>query len=170
MKEKLRFRSISKLRITETEEYQKEVQKNSSKLIKDERREPQHFELSIYDISFEQISLQTEFKALNTVVKEVAIKQTTSPLFNTPLTKQIIKPSQIPATDLIQVSAPKETLKIADIKLSAAKIEQFLPPLNTNIVKNIQMDKTKIESPVSLDLELESKICLLYTSPSPRDS
>jgi len=165
MKEKLRFRPVSKLGFSETEEYQNEVQKGDSKLIESGKKEQQYFELSIYDVSFEHTSLPTEFGALNTEVKEVAIKQTTSPLFNTPLTKQIIKPAQIPTTSLIQVSAPKEALKIADIKLSAVKIEQLSPLFNTDIAKGIQIDKTKIESPVSsFDLELESKILLKQNS------
>jgi len=165
MKERLKFRPISKLRFLETGEYQNEVQKGDSKLIESGEKEQQYFELSIYDVSFEHTSLPTEFGALNTAVKEVAIKQTTSPLFSTPLTKQIIKPAQTPATGLIQVPVPKEALKIADIKLSAAKIEQLSPLLNTDIAKGIQIDKTKIESPVSsFDLELESKTLLKQNS------
>ena len=106
-------------------------------MIESGEKEQQYFE-PIYDVPFEHTPLPTEFGALNTEVKEVAIKQTTSPLFNTPLTKQVIKPAQTPATGLIQVSVPKEALKIADIKLSAAKIEQPSPLLNTDIAKGIQ--------------------------------
>jgi len=113
---------------------------------------------------FEQISLSTRFESLNTEVKKVTIKQTVPSLFNTPLTEQIIKQTQTPATGLIQVSIPKETLKIVDIKLSAVKIEQLSLLLNTDIVKGIQMDKTKTESPVSFDLELESKTILKQNS------
>ena len=161
MKERLRFRPISKLKFLETEEYQKEVQKGASKSIKSEKRDQQYLELPVYDISFEQISLSTKLESLNTEVKEVPIKQTTSLLFDTILTKQIIKPAQIPATGLIQVSVPKETLKIADIKLSVVEIEQLSPFLNTDIARGIQMNQTKIESPVfPFDLEIESKTLL----------
>jgi len=164
MREKLRFRQISKLKITETEEYQKEVQKDTSKLIKKEKEE-QHFELPIYDISFEQISLSTKSEALNTELKEVAIKQTTFSLFDTSLSKQGIKSTQIPTTSLIQVSAPKETFKIADVKLSAIEIKRLSPSLDTNIVKDIQMGKIRIESSIpSFDLVMESKTLLRQNS------
>ncbi|GBF36559.1 hypothetical protein [Methanofervidicoccus abyssi] len=77
MKEKLRFRQISKLRITETEKYQKEVQKDTSKSIENEEKGQQYIELPIYDISFEQILLPSKFESLNTEVKEIALKQIT---------------------------------------------------------------------------------------------
>ncbi|KAA0012289.1 MAG: hypothetical protein FE041_03765, partial [Thermoplasmata archaeon] len=164
MKERLRFRPISRLKVIETEEYQKEVQKGASKAIESEKETQLYFELPIYDISLEQASLSTRFESLNTEVKEVTIKRTISPLFDTPLNRQIIKPTQTPATGLIQVSIPKETPKIADINLSAPKIEQLSSFLNTDIAKTIQTDKTKIESPVSFDLELESKTLLKQSS------
>ena len=165
MREKLRFRPISKLRFLETKEYQKEVRKGTSKSIESKKETQQYLELPIYDISLEQTSLSTRFESLNTEVKKVTIKRTISPLFDTPLNRQIIKPTQTPATDLIQVSIPKETPKIADINLSAPKIEQLSSFLNTDIAKTIQTDKTKIESPVfSFDLELESKTRLKQNS------
>jgi len=180
MKEKLRFRPISKLRITETEEYQQEIQKgtfksiesekreqqyielyqkevqDTSNLIEDEKKEQHYIELPIYDVSIEQISLPTKFESLNTGIKEVVNKRTIPLLFDIPLTtKQIIKPAQIPATSLIQVSAPKETLKIADIKLFASKIDQYPVSFSTDILKGAQMDKAKTERSVSsFDLEL----------------
>ncbi|CAD7769823.1 hypothetical protein AIOGIFDO_00692 [Candidatus Methanoperedenaceae archaeon GB37] len=164
MKERLRFRPISRLKVTETEEYQKKFQKSASKAIERENETQLYFELPIYDISFEQASLSTRFESLNTEVKKVTIKRTISPLFDTPLNRQIIKPTQTPATDLIQVSIPKETPKIADINLSAPKIEQLSSFLNTDIAKTIQMDIAKIESLVSFDLELESKTLLKQNS------
>ena len=166
MREKLRFRPISKLRFLETEEYQKEVRKGASKSIESKKETQQYLELPIYDISFEQISFSTKFESLNTEVREGVIKRTIPPLFDTTLTRQIIKPVQTPATGLIQVSAPKETLKIADIKLSAARIEQLSPLLNTDIARGIQMNQTnqtKIENP-SFDLEIESKTILKQNS------
>lgn len=71
MREKLRFRPISKLRFLETEEYQKEVRKGASKSIESKKETQQYLELPIYDISFEQISLSTKFESLNTEVREV---------------------------------------------------------------------------------------------------
>ena len=47
MKERLRFRPISKLKFLETEEYQKEVQKGASKSIKSEKRDQQYLELPV---------------------------------------------------------------------------------------------------------------------------
>jgi len=166
MKEKLRFRPISKLRFSKTEVYKKEVPKDASKSIKSETIDQQYLELPVYDISFEKISLPTNFESLNTEVKEVAIKRTTSPLFDTFLAKQITtKPVQIPATDLIQIHVPKETLKIADIKLFAAKIDSLSILLNTDIGKDILMDKLKTKSFISsFDLELESKTLLKQSS------
>ena len=164
MKERFRFRPISKLKVIETEEYQKEVQKGAFKAIESEKETQLYFELPIYDISLEQASLSTRFELLNTEVKEVAIKRTISPLFDIPLNRQIIKPTQIPATGLIQVSILKETPKIADINLSAPQIKQLSSFLNTDIAKTIQTDKTKIESHVSFDLELESKTLLKQNS------
>jgi len=164
MKERFRFRPISKLKVIETEEYQKEVQKGAFKAIESEKETQLYFELPIYDISLEQASFSTRFELLNTEVKEVAIKRTISPLFDIPLNRQIIKPTQIPATGLIQVSILKETPKIADINLSAPQIKQLSSFLNTDIAKTIQTDKTKIESHVSFDLELESKTLLKQNS------
>jgi len=165
MKEKLRFRQISKLRITETEKYQKEVQKDTSKSIENEEKGQQYIELPIYDISFEQILLPSKFESLNTEVKEIALKQITSPSFDIFLTQRTLKPYQIPATDLIEVNTPKEALKIADIKLLTVKTDQIPVSLNTDIVKGIKMDKTKTESFVSsFDLELESKTLLKQSS------
>lgn len=166
MKEKLRFRQISKLKITETEEYQKEVQKGNFKSIESKKETQRYLELPIYDISFKQISLSTALKLLNTEVREIDVKQTTLPSSDIILTKkQSIKLIQVPDTSLVQVSAPKETPKIADINLSAPKIEQLSSFLNTDIAKIIQTDKTKIESPVfSFDLELESKTRLKQNS------
>lgn len=165
MKEKLRFRVVSKVRITEAEEYQKEAQ-DTSNLIENEKKEQRYIEFPIYDVSFEQISLPIKFESLNTGIKEIVIKQATPLLFNTPLTtKQIIKPAQIPTAGLIQVSTPKETFKMADIKLLAAKIEQLSPFLNTDIAKGIQMDKTEAERSISsFDLELEFKTLLKQNS------
>jgi hypothetical protein len=160
MKERLRFRQISKLRFSETEEYQREVQEGASRSIKREK-EQQYFELPIYDISFEEALLLAKIESLNTEIKEVAIRQTTSPSFNTPLNEQIIKPAQTLTTSLIQASPPKETIETGDIKLSVAKIEQLSSLFSTDIVKDIRIDKTKIESPVlSFDLGLESKTLL----------
>ncbi|CAD7769882.1 hypothetical protein FHEFKHOI_00691 [Candidatus Methanoperedenaceae archaeon GB50] len=164
MKERLRFRPISRLKVTETEEYQKKFQKSASKAIESEKETQLYLELPIYDISLEQAPLSTRFESLNTEVKEVTIKRTISPLFDTPLNRQIIKPTQTPATGLIQVSIPKETPKIADINLSTPKIEQLSSLLNTDIAKTIQMDIAKIESLVSFDLELESKTLLKQNS------
>jgi len=166
MKEKLRFRQISKLKITETEEYQKEVQEGNFKSIESKKETQRYLELPIYDISFKQISLSTALKLLNTEVREIDVKQTTLPSSDIILTKkQSIKLTQVPDISLVQVSAPKETPKIADINLSAPKIEQLSFFLNTDIAKIIQTDKTKIESPVSsFDLELESKTRLKQNS------
>lgn len=158
MKERLRFRLISRLKVIETEGYQKGVQKGVYKATESEKETQIYFELPIYDISLEQASLLTRFKLLNTEVKEVTIKQTILPLFDTPLNRQIIKPTQTPAIGLIQVSIPKETIKVADIKVFTTKIKQLSPLLNTDIAKGIQMNQTKIESLVStFDLELKSK-------------
>jgi len=136
MKGKLRLRQISKLRVTEAEENQKEVQR-SSKLIETGKGEQQYFELQIYDVFLKQALLPTLFGSLNTEIKEVTIRQDTPVLFNPPLNKQVIKLTQIPATGLIPL--PKETLKFADIKLSAAKVEQLSPSLDTDIAKSIQI-------------------------------
>lgn len=161
MKERLRFRLISRLKVIETEGYQKGVQKGVYKATESEKETQIYFELPIYDISLEQASLLTRFKLLNTEVKEVTIKQTILPLFDTPLNRQIIKPTQTPAIGLIQVSIPKETIKVADIKVFTTKIKQLSPLLNTDIAKGIQMNQTKIESLVStFDLELKSKTLL----------
>lgn len=164
MKEKLRFRAVSKVKIAETEEYQKEVQ-DTSNLIEDEKKEQHYIELPIYDVSFEQILIPTKFESLSTGVKEIALKQITSSSFDTFLTKHTLKLDQVPTTELIELHAPKETLKIADIKLLAAKIDKLPVSFNTDIVKGIQMDKTKTERFVSsFDLELQPKTLLKQNS------
>lgn len=167
MKEKLRFRAVSRVKIaetTETEE-QKEVQKDTSKSIERREIEQQYIELPVYDISFEQISLPTKFKLLSTEVKEIALKQITSPSSDAFLSQHIIKHYQIPSTDLIEVYVPKETPKVADIKLLTAKVDLFPISFNTNVMKSIEVNKTKTESPVSsFDLELESKTLLKQNS------
>lgn len=156
MKETLRFRAVSKLKITETEEYQ-ELEKDTSKLIETEDKEQQYIELPIYDVSLEQISF-TEIGSLNTEVKEIAIKQTAPPLYDTVLTNHTIKPDQTPDTNFIQVLVAKEMLQIADIKLFVAETNNLSTSLNTDIAKAIQIDKPQTENVVShFDLELESK-------------
>jgi len=156
MREKLRFRWVSKILITETEEYQKEDQKDTSKSTENEKREQQY--LDIYDISFEQIVLPFKFESLNTEVKKIDLRQIILPSFDTFLIDETLKPCQIPITDLTEVHAIKEKFNVADINLLDAKVDQLPVSLNTGIVREIQIDKIKPESSVSFfDLELRSK-------------
>jgi len=160
MKEKLRSRTTSKFRSTETEEeHQREIQGNTSK-IESEKRAQQYIESPVHDISLAQFTLPAkESELLNTGVKEVTIKQVATPLFHVYTKRQVIKKyDQIPATNLIEVQALRKMVKITDINLFIAKIDRLSSSLRTDILKNTQTEKIKVEDTVShLDLTLESK-------------
>lgn len=119
MKEKFRFQVVSKLRIVETNDYQKEVQKDTNLIESENEERQQYIEMLVYDMLFEQTSLLSKFESLNTNVEEVAVKQTTRHLYD-----------------------------IYDIKLFDSKINQLIS-FNTDIEKSIQIDDLTTESVVS---------------------
>jgi len=166
MKGRFRFKVVSRLRFTETEEeYQKEVQRDTSKLIGSEKETLRYIELLMYDILLEQFTLPVKFESLNTEVKDVVIKQITTPLVDVSIQRQVIKQQgQIPATNLMQVQIPRETFNIADINLLATKVEQLSTSLNTNTLRSVETDQSKTESSISrFDLNLEPKTILKQT-------
>lgn len=131
MKEKFRFQVVSKLRIVETNDYQKEVQKDTNLIESENEERQQYIEMLVYDMLFEQTSLLSKFESLNTNVEEVAVKQTTRHLYD-----------------------------IYDIKLFDSKINQLIS-FNTDIEKSIQIDDLTTESVVSpFDFELGSTTLL----------
>jgi hypothetical protein len=160
MKEKLRFRETSKLEFVGTEEYQKYIQKDVPKYAKNEKI--QRIEVPICDILLERFSFPIKLESLNTKLKEIIIKQTSTPIFEASVTQHIMEQqNKIPLTTLTQIQIPKEILKVADIRLFTHKINQFSPFLNTQI-KNLQKSIHKIENITSLldvNLNLESKLC-----------
>lgn len=163
MKEKLRFRVISKLRL---EQHLEGNQKEDSKSIESGKAIQRYIELLMYDILLEHFTLPVKFESLNTEMEEVAIKQITTPSFDVSIKGQTIeKQDQILVTNLTPVQIPRETFEIADISLFTATVNQTSTSLNTEVLKNIQTDKSKIASTVShFDLKLGSKSLLKQTS------
>jgi hypothetical protein len=153
MKEKLRFKETSKLEFVGTEEYQKYAKNEKIRRI----------EIPICDILLERFSFPIKLESPNTKLKEIIIKQTSTPIFEASITQHIMEQqSKIPLTTLTQIQIPKEILKITDIRLFALKINQFSHFLNIQI-KNLQTNIHKIENITSLldvNLNLESKLCL----------
>lgn len=164
MKEKFRFREISRLIFPEIVESNEEIEKDFSKPVERIVR-GQQIELPIYDISLEQFVFPAKYKLLNTKVKEIVTKQITTPLFDISITQHVIKqPSQMPLTKLTQI--PREKIKVADIRLFTIRASQLSPSLGTEI-KNLQksMFETKsITSFFDLNLNLESKTLLKQIS------
>ncbi|VVB90572.1 Uncharacterised protein [uncultured archaeon] len=190
MKEKLRFRILSKLRIPEQrEEYQKEESKltentqylqnalsgatqqyqNEKSKSTESRKENQRYsELPIYDILIEPFALSVEvnFELLNTETQEIATEQITPSFSDVSIKGEtVMMQDQIPVTNLTPVQILSETFKIADINLFTVTVNQALTSLNTEVLKNIQINSSKIASAAShFDLNLESKNLLKQTS------
>jgi len=159
MKEKLKFKETSKLEFVETEEYEN-IQKDISNYTKSEKI--QRIEVPLYDILLERPSFPVKLESLDTKLKEIIIKQTSTPIFEVFVTQCIMEQqNKMPLTTLTQIQISEEMLKITDIRLSASpKINHFSPFLSTQI-KNLQTSIHKIENITSLldvNLNPESKL------------
>jgi len=110
-------------------------------------------EISIYDISLEQPSLQNKLSILDTKVKEIVNPQIYSNLFDISIFQGFkIQYIQIPSTNLNQISPSIHKAEISDIKLLSANIK-ILNSFNTDL-KEIKQEIIKTKSLSNFDVNI----------------
>jgi len=154
MKEKLRFRTISKVRLQEEEVIIQEVK---PKLVKEETKS--YVEFSICDMLLESISPSLKLRTLNTELKKVLPKPITIPHFDLSIEKAVqIEETKTLVTEVPKVRIIHEIPKITDILLTNYCIKELSLPVTIKISKEVQTTAKIKNITSSFDLNLESKL------------
>ncbi|MHA1594869.1 MAG: hypothetical protein ACTSXX_09025, partial [Candidatus Baldrarchaeia archaeon] len=157
MPERLRFRQVSKIRLTEEEEAV--THKATAELVR-EPAETLTFEYPVYDVLLESVSFSPKIQLLDTKVKRIAPKQVPVTLVDLPVRRMVrVEEAKMVATDVLRVETLHEVPSTTDVHLVESQIRMLPVVMNTEVPRKVQKEITRgMKVMSSFDISLVPRI------------